>query len=91
MNKTHKLWLVWFILAAVVVTFGFLRGWTTFHKFMLAAVAVLGVLQLAGPALRGRMLRRLKGMSPEEREKFLARFDQKTQALLRKRLEPRDA
>jgi hypothetical protein len=71
MTKTHKLWVVWIVAAAVVVTFGFLRGWTTFHKIMLAAVAVLGVLQLAGPALRGRMLRRLKGMSPEERETFL--------------------
>ena len=87
MNKTYKLWLVWIFFAAVVVTFGFLRGWTTFHKIMLAAVAVLGLLQLAGPLLRGRMLRRLKGMSPAEREKFLARFDQKTRELLRKQLE----
>jgi len=91
MNKTQKLWLVWIIVAAVVVTSSFLRGWTKFHKILLAAVVVLGVLQLVGPVLRGRMLRRLKGMSPEEREKFLARFDQKTQELLRKQLESHDA
>ena len=91
MNKAYKLWLAWIIFAAVVVTFGFLRGWTTFHKIMVGAVAVLGVLQLVGPVLRGRMLRRLKGMSPEEREKFLARFDPKTQVLLQKRLESYDA
>ena len=87
MNKTHKVWLVWFILAALVVTFGFLRGWTTFHKVMLAVVVVLGVLQLVLSAARIQTLRRLQRMSPEEREKFLARFDQKTQALLRKQLE----
>jgi hypothetical protein len=90
MNKTYKIWSVWIIFTAVVVTFGFLRGWTMFHKILLVAVVVLGVLQLVGPVLRGRMLRRLKGMLPEEREKFLARFDQKTQALLRKQLESYD-
>ena len=77
--------------AAAVVTFGFLRGWTMFHKLGLIAVAVLGVLQLVGSVPRGRMLRRLNGMSPEEREKSLARFDQKTQALLQKQLESYDA
>lgn len=90
MNKTYRLWLVWIIFATVVVTFGFLRGWTTFHKILLVAVVVLGLLQWAGPLLRGRMLRRLKSMSPAEREKFLARFDQKTQGLLRKQLESYD-
>ena len=86
MNKTYKVWLVWFILVALVVTFGSVRGWTTFHKIMLAVVAVLGVLQLVLAAARVQMLRRLRGMPPEEREKFLARLDQKTQALLRKQL-----
>jgi len=86
-NKAYKVWTVWFIAAAVAVTSGSLQGWTTLHKIMLAVVAVLGVLQLIGPVLRGRMLRRLQGMPPEECEKFLARFDPKTQARLRKQLE----
>ena len=87
MNKTGKLWLSWMICTAVVVTLGFLRGWTTFHKIVLAVMAVLGVLQLVGPVLRRRMFRRFKSMSPEEQEKFLARFDQNTRARLRKQLE----
>jgi hypothetical protein len=91
MNKTYKMWLSWSICAAVVVTFGFLHGWTTFYKILLVGIGVLAILQLVGPALRGRMFRRLKGMTPEEREKFLARLDQKTQVLLRKQLETNDA
>jgi len=87
MNETYKVWVVWIIPAALVVTFGFLRGWTPFHKIMLAVVAVLGGLQLVLAAARIQMLRHLKGMSPEDREKLLARFDQETQALLRKQLE----
>jgi len=90
MNKACKVWLAWIIFVAVAVTSGFLRGWTTFHKILLVAVVVLGVLQWAGPLLRSRMLRRLKGMAPEEREKFLARFDRQTQGLLRTQLESYD-
>lgn len=86
MNKTLRLWLAWTALA-VIVAVGSRGGWTGFHKAMLVAVSLLGVLQLVLPALHGRMLRRLKGMSPEQRERFLARFDQKTQALLRKQVE----
>jgi hypothetical protein len=91
MNKNLRNWLVWFIATVIVVTSGFLRGWTRFEKVMLIAVGVLGVLQILLPAMQSQMHRKLKGMTPEEREKFLARFDQKTQAMLRKRLEADDA
>ena len=91
MNKAHKARLAWLVLAIVVVTFGLLHGWTAFDKLMLAVVAGLGALLLAGPALRRRLLRRLRGMSPAEREKFLARFDRKTRELLQQQLESPDA
>ncbi len=87
MNNAFRLWLAWTALAVMVVTIGSRRGWTGFHEGMLVAVGVLGVLQLVLPALHGRMLRRLKGMSPEQREKFLARLDPKTQRLLRTQAE----
>ena len=87
MNKTYRNWSAWMFFAVVVVTSGFLRGWTTFEKVMLVAVGVLGILQLVLPTMQGQMRRKLKGMTPEEREKFLARFDHKTQAKLRRQFE----
>jgi len=86
MNAKYR-WLVWIIAAVLVVTFGFQRGWDTAHKLLLMAVVVLGVFNLVAPALQGRMIQKIKAMPPEEREKFLVRFDQKTQAKLRKQIE----
>jgi len=86
MNTKYR-WLVLIIAAVLVITFGFQRGWDTTHKILLVVVAVLGVFNLVAPALQGRMIQKMKAMPPEEREKFLARFDQKTQAKLRKQLE----
>jgi hypothetical protein len=83
-------WLVWFAAAALTVLFGFERGWDTFHKICLVIIIVLGIFNLITPIMQKRMLHKIKNMPPEEREKFLARFDERTQAKLRKQLETTD-
>lgn len=82
-----KFILVFAIAAALVIATGFQRGWDTPHKILLAVVVVLGVFGVAVPALQYRMIHKIRAIPPEERDKFLARFDQKTQAKLRKQLE----
>jgi hypothetical protein len=86
MNKGLKLWATSGLLAFMALGLGYQRGWTALHKAMLAAVAALGVLQLLWPALQRRTFRRLENMSPDQREEFLARFDEKGRALIRTQL-----
>ena len=80
-------WLVWAIAAALIIATGFQRGWDINQKILLAMIVALGVFGLVAPVLRSRMIQKLRAMSPEEQDKFLARFDQKTQAKLRKQME----
>ena len=80
-------WLVWAIAAALVIATGFQRGWDMNHKILLAMVVALGIFGLVVPVLRSRMIQKIRAMPPEEQDKFLTRFDQKTQAKLRKQIE----
>lgn len=84
--KYAKFRLVFALAAALVIGTGFQRGWDTPHMILLAAVVVLGVFGVVVPALQNRMIQKIRAIPPEERDKFLARFDQKTQAKLRKQL-----
>jgi hypothetical protein len=85
--KTTYRWLVWFAAAAAVVIFGFERGWDTFHKVCLGIVIVLGVFQLIAPIMQKRMIQKIKNMPPDEREKFLSKFDERTREKLRRQME----
>lgn len=70
----------------MVVIFGFQHGWDTVHKVLLGVVIVLGVSNVILPVMQKRMLQNIKNMPPEEREKFLSRFDERTREKLRKQL-----
>jgi len=74
MKKIYIAWLSLLIYTAIVVTLGFRHGWTLFYKLSLVGVIVLAIFQLSIPLIPGQILRRLKKMTPKEREKFLARF-----------------
>ena len=84
--KTTYRWLVWFAAAAAVIIFGFERGWDAFHKICLAVIILAGLMNIIAPAMQNRMLQKIKNMPPDEREKFLSKFDERTQAKLRKQL-----
>ena len=84
--STKYRWLVWATAAVVTVVFGFLRGWDTLHKIFLIIIIVVGMLNLIMPVFQRRMLQKIKAMPSEEREKFISKFDQRTQAKLRKQL-----
>jgi hypothetical protein len=89
MTTTYR-WLVWCAATAAVIIFGFERGWDTFHKVCLGVVLVAGVFQLLLPVMQKRMLQKIKNLPPQEREKFLSRFDERTREKLRKQLETQD-
>lgn len=89
MNATVR-WVIWIVATGMIVAGGFAHGWNPFRKTLLVLVIVVGVLQIVLPILQRRMLRKIKAMPPEEREKFLARFDPRTQERLRKQLEAKD-
>jgi hypothetical protein len=86
MNPIYR-WLVWSVAAAAVVIFGFEHHWDPFHKFCLGVIIVAGLMNIIAPVMQKRMILKIKNMPPDEREKFLSRFDPKTQAKLRKHLE----
>ena len=86
MKATYR-WLICIIAAALIVASGIQHHWDPFHKVLLALIVILALLNILLPILQHRMLQKIKAMPPEEREKFLARFDPKTQAKLRKQLE----
>jgi len=88
-SRTLRLWLVWSAMTTMVVVTGNLRGWPRYHKILLVIAGVLGVLNLVLPRLQSRMLRKLQKMSPAERERFMARFDEKTRTLLQSQLSAR--
>jgi hypothetical protein len=85
MTTTYR-WLVWCAATAMVVIFGFQRGWDTFHRVLLGAVIVLGISNILLPIAQRRMLQKIKNLPPGEREKFLSRFDERTREKLRKQL-----
>lgn len=79
--------MIWAAATAMVIAGGCMRGWNTLHKTLLVFVIVLGVLQVLLPILSRRMLRKIKALPPEEREKFLSKFDPRTQERLRKQMQ----
>ena len=72
--------------ATVIVTSGFIRGWTALNKILLVMIVLSGLLRLLGLG-HIRKTRRFKAMTPEEREQFFAQQDPKMQHLLREQLE----
>ena len=87
MNRIFKGWLSWAILMTTILLFGFMRGWTTFRLVLLVVVAALGLFIVVGSALRSQLIRRVRNMTPEDREKYLTRLDPGTQEAFRKELE----
>jgi hypothetical protein len=85
--KYAKFRLAFAIATALVISNGFHHGWDASHMILLAAVVGLGVFGVVVLTRQNRIIQKLRTMPPEEQDKFLAGFDEKTQAKLRKQLE----
>lgn len=88
----HKTRLVcWLVFTAAVVVFGFYGGWSTFDCVALSLAVVYGCVLLFSVLGEGPLLKRIAAMSPDEREEFMAKFNeeerQKLSAKLRDHLE----
>lgn len=67
----------WALCAVGITVSGFMAEWTIFYKILLGLILLSGVFRLLA-AYHRKQLRRLRAMTPEQREEFLSQFDEKT-------------
>lgn len=85
MNKkllSRVSWIVFVILFFVSVV---RHGFTLFHLIFGLFLGMMGRVLWGGPS--DKLVKHVKDMTPPEREKFLAKLDEETQKIIRKKIE----